>query len=266
MTGTAESPWEIPCNGYAVRLVPILGNNYAFVLIQDDQALVVDPGEAEPVARFLEQRQLRLTDIWITHGHSDHIGGVRDLISHTGARLTAPAGLPLPPVDRVVDEGSRLTWGSSRFDVWSTPGHLPIHVTYVEAGGQPCAAFVGDVLFGGGCGRLFGNPPALLHASHQRLLQLPDHCHLFCAHEFTLDNLAFALTVEPGNLALQRRFQRVKAQRERGEPSVPIHLPEERATNPFLRLSEPELLKTLGLSGADPVRVFAALRARKDHF
>ncbi len=262
----ASSPWEIPCAGYVVRLVPILENNYVFVLIQGDRAVAVDPGQAEPVLQLLDHRKLELTDIWITHGHHDHIGGVSQLVARTGARLTAPAGLSLPGVDHVVEEGSQLSWGRNNFQVWSTPGHQRVHVSYLDAGANPGSAFIGDVLFGGGCGRLFGNPPALLLGTHRRLQQLPDPCRLFCAHEFTLDNLAFALTVEPGNEALRLRWLRVQAARSRGEPTVPLSLPEERATNPFLRLDAPEIREILGLRGANPVDVLAALRALKDDF
>ncbi len=263
---STASPWEIPCDGYVVRLVPILENNYVFLLIQGNQAVAVDPGQAEPVLHLLEARKLELTDIWITHGHRDHIGGVSPLMARTGARLTAPAGLSLSRVDHVVEEGSQVSWGQNRFQVWSTPGHQRVHVSYLDAGPNPGSAFIGDVLFGGGCGRLFGNPPALLLASHRRLQNLPEHCRLFCAHEFTLDNLAFALTVEPGNEALRQRWLRAQARRARGEPTVPLNLPEERATNPFLRLDAPEVLRKVGLSGANPVDVFAALRALKDDF
>lgn len=262
----SDPEWAIPFSGFVVHLLPILGENYAFLLVQGGQAVVVDPGDAGPVLEFLKDRGLTLTHIWLTHGHHDHVDGVPALLRATNARVVAPLGLPVPRVDVVVGEGAVVEWGAVRFRVWSTPGHLPIHVSYVQDQPQPALAFIGDVLFGAGCGRLFGNPPELLHASHRRLLGLPGTCRLFCAHEFTLDNLAFALTVEPGNLALAERMARVRAWRSRGLPTVPLTLDEERATNPFLRVDELEVRRRLGLLSATGVQVFAELRARKDVF
>lgn len=262
----SESDWSFPFPGMVVHLVPILGENYAFVLARDGQAAVVDPGEAAPVLTFLRARHLHLSHILLTHGHSDHVAGVPELLRATEARVVAPAGLPVPRVDVVVGEGSVVEWGEARFQVWSTPGHQPVHVSYVQDRPQPELAFIGDVLFGAGCGRLFGNPPELLFASHRRLLGLPGTCRLFCAHEFTLDNLAFALSVEPGNAVLRDRLARVRARRARGLPTVPLTLDEERATNPFLRVDVPEIRQRLGLSAATAVEVFAELRSHKDVF
>jgi hydroxyacylglutathione hydrolase len=261
-----DPDWSFPFQHLVVHLVPILNGNYAFVLAQGDQAVVVDPGEAAPVLEFLRARHLHLSHIWLTHRHSDHVAGVPELRRATQARVVAPDGLPVPRVDVVVGEGSVVEWGGARFQVWSTPGHQPIHVSYVQDRPQPELAFIGDVLFGAGCGRLFGNPPALLYASHRRLLGLPGACRLFCAHEFTLDNLAFALRMEPGNTALGHRLARVQARRARGLPTVPLILDEERATNPFLRVDQPEIRQRLGLPAAPAVAVFAELRARKDVF
>lgn len=259
-------PWVVEFPAFAVRLIPILSDNYAFVLMRDGRAAVVDPGDAGPVLDCLRRYQLRLCDIMVTHGHRDHVGGVEELRLATGARVTSPQGLSLPRVDQTVDEGSCIEWAGMPIQVWSTPGHLPVHVTYLEPGPAPAWAFVGDVLFGAGCGRLFGNPPALLHATHERMKPWPGACKLFCGHEFTLENLAFAQTVEPGNAALAARMERVRAQRAHNHPTVPLTLAEERETNPFLRCDQPEIGRRLGLPHADPLAVFTALRAAKDVF
>ena len=264
---TRDDPdWSFPFQHLVVHLVPILDGNYAFVLAQGAQAVVVDPGDATPVLEFLRARHLQLAQIWLTHRHPDHVAGVPELRRATEARVVAPDGLPVSRVDVVVDEGAVVEWGEARFRVWSTPGHQPIHVAYVQDRPQPELAFIGDVLFGAGCGRLFGNPPELLFASHRRLMTLPGTCRLFCAHELTLDNLAFALSVEPGNAVLRDRLARVQARRARGLPTVPLTLDEERATNPFLRVDEPEIRRRLGLPAAPAVEIFAELRARKDVF
>lgn len=265
-TATPPDPWVVNLPAFTVRLIPILADNYAFMLVRDGLAAVVDPGEAGPVLECLRRHRLRLCDILVTHGHRDHVGGVEEVRRETGARIIAPQGLALPRVDRMVDEGDRIDWAGLPIAVWSTPGHLPVHVTYVEPGPTPGWAFVGDVLFGAGCGRLFGNPPALLHATHQRMQQWPGTCKLFCGHEFTLDNLVFAQTVEPGNAALTARLERVRGQREQQQPTVPLTLAEEQETNPFLRCDSLEIRRRLGLPGADTLAVFTSLRAAKDVF
>ena len=265
-SGAGPDPWELPYGDWSVRIIPTLINNYAYVLIHGQQASVVDPGEAAPVLNFLRARALVLNDIWITHGHHDHLDGVPELVAHTGARVIAPAGLPLARVDHVVGEGDSFTWGGRMVKVWSTPGHQKIHVAYLIDAPAPGLAFIGDILFGAGCGRLFGLPPEILFQTLQRLQQLPDRCALFCGHELTRENLSFACALEPDNPALHERRLRVNVLRAHGEPTVPLHLDEERSSNPFLRPGDPGLQAALGLAGSDPVTVFAALRDRKDVF
>lgn len=259
-------PWEPNYGTLSVRIIPILTNNYAYAVIHGSEVAVVDPGEAAPIKQFLHRRSLTLGEIWITHGHHDHVDGVRELVALTGARVTAPAGLPLPCVDREVGEGDVFRWGDRKVRVWSTPGHQKIHVAYLIDETAPGLAFIGDILFGAGCGRLFGLPPEILFHTLQRIQELPGSCALFCGHELTQDNLDFACALEPANAHLQERRDRVRARRARGEPTVPINLDEERSTNPFLRPHESGLQAALGFTGADPVAVFAALRARKDVF
>ena len=259
-------PWEPRVGDCAVRLVPVLEDNYAFVLIHGREAVVVDPGEGRPVLDLVQRRALHVDQVWITHGHHDHLAGAAEVVRKTGARLVAPAGLANLPAHEEVGEGDRFRWGPGTVEVWHTPGHHPGHVCYVVQCGSACLAFVGDVLFGCGCGRLFGSPPGQLYHSLQRLLTLPDGCALFCGHEMTESNLDFALSLQPHHPGLLERKRRVAALRAKDYPTLPLHLKEERATNPFLRVSEPVWPALLGLPGGDPLAVFAALRARKDVF
>ena len=249
-----------------VRLIPVLQNNVAYLLIQGNEAVVVDPGEAEPVWSYVRAHGLRLADIWITHGHPDHIGGVARLQAATGARLTTPVGLSLPGVDRMVGEGDVVPLGSCSFRVWWTPGHQALHVAYVRGSPAPTLAFVGDTLFGAGCGRLFGLPPEQLYETLCRLNTLPEDSLLFCGHDLAEQNLLFAQVIEPDNAAIQTRLAAVRQRSRRGEPNMPLRLGEERATNPFLRTEVEAVRNAVGLPQASALEVFAELRRRKDNF
>ena len=253
-------------DGLNVRLIPVLQNNVAYLLIQGNEAVVVDPGDAEPILAYVRAHGLRLADIWITHGHPDHVGGVARLQAATGARLTAPAGLSLPGVDRMVGEGDAVALGSCSFRVWWTPGHQALHVAYVRETPELALAFVGDTLFGGGCGRLFGLPPVQLFETLRRLNTLPEDSLLFCGHDLAEQNLPFAQVIEPDNAAIKTRLEVVRQRARRGELNLPLRLGEERATNPFLRTEVEAVRKAVGLSQASAADVFAELRRRKDNF
>ncbi|WP_374339994.1 hydroxyacylglutathione hydrolase [Methyloversatilis sp.] len=248
--------------------IPAFGDNYLWLVAANERALVVDPGDAAPVLAALEERALRLDAILITHHHADHIGGVGELKRRTGARVFGPADERIGHIDEVVCEGSRvaLPWLDFSFAVIEVPGHTRSHIAYV--GGD--RLFCGDTLFAGGCGRLFeGTPEQMWHAL-SRLASLPLHTRLFCAHEYTVSNLRFAQAVEPDNQALLARIRRVAQQRAAGEPTVPSALADELASNPFLRVREPAVVRAAeahaGRRLASPVEVFTVLREWKNGF
>lgn len=235
-------------------------------------AVIVDPGDAGPVLACLEREELLLAGILNTHHHGDHVGGNVELLRRFDVPVYGPARESIPGRTHPLRDG-----GSVRLDalgitlaVLDVPGHTAGHIAYVgEAAGVP-VAFVGDTLFAGGCGRLFEGSPADMLASLAKLAALPAPTKIYCAHEYTLANLRFALAVEPGNAALAARQAVEQGKRDRGEPTVPSTLDLELATNPFLRVAIPEVAAAARVRAdralESPVDVFAVLREWKNVF
>jgi hydroxyacylglutathione hydrolase len=253
-----------------VRL-PILLSNYAFVLVDRErgQALVVDPGEAEPILAYLHGHHLDLQGMLITHHHRDHIGGILALKQRFpsapvyGGSYDHGLGR-IPAQDKIVRQGDALTFADHRGQVWEVPGHTLGHVVYYwpGQGTDPGELFCGDTIFGAGCGRLFEGTPAQMWAAIDRLRQLPPATRLWYAHEYTLGNLQFALTIEPHNTELQERYRQTLAAPTL--PTSPSSIELECRTNPFLRWDAPAI--GVALQQAEPVAIFAHLRQLKDHF
>ena len=251
-----------------VHAVPAFRDNYLWVIAEGPHAAVVDPGDARPIEDFLSSRGLELTAILATHHHADHIGGVPELAAHWRCPVFGPAHDGVDGLDRKLVEGDqvRVPGLDAGFAVLDVPGHTAGHIAYVH----PEAVFCGDTLFACGCGRLFEGTPAQMVRSLGKLAALPRETRVYCAHEYTMSNIRFAEAVEPGNARLAERKARDAAKRERGEPTVPSTIDEERATNPFLRCAEPEVRASAerhaGRSLAGPVEVFAEIRAWKNSF
>jgi hydroxyacylglutathione hydrolase len=246
--------------------VPCLADNYAFLAHDAGTGATacIDVPDAAPILAELAARGWRLTDILITHHHDDHIRGVPALVAATGAKVTGHAADAhrLPPLDRAVNPGDTVSVGGVAGRVIAVPGHTTGHVAYLFPG----LAFTGDSLMAAGCGRLFEGTAAQMHAAFAAFDALPDDTLVCSGHEYTAANLRFALSLEPGNPALVARAEATAAARAKGIPTVPSTLGLERATNPYLRVHTPELAAAIGLAGADPVAVFAAVRAAKDRF
>jgi hydroxyacylglutathione hydrolase len=255
-----------------VHVLPAAIDNLAFVAVctATGAAAVVDAPGLEPVWSLARARGVTPTAIFNTHVHGDHVGINRELAGRgelarwrvVGAARTAAA---IPGLTEPVHEGSQVRLGAVVGRVLETPGHLDGHVCFVFGD----ALFCGDTLFAGGCGYLFDGPPAAMYASLSRLAELPPDTRVFCAHEYTQDNLRFAWSVEPENDALARRIREVWRIRSDGGCTVPSTIGLERATNPFLRGGSTALRRNLAqqLPQADlrdPVEVFAATRALKD--
>lgn len=248
--------------------IPCLSDNYAY-LAHDPvtgATAVVDVPDAAPVEAELAARGWRLTDILITHHHHDHVGGVAALRSAHGARVVGAAADAhrLPPLDLAVAAGDMVAIGGEKGQVLDVSGHTIGHIAYhfPDSG----AVFTADSLMALGCGRVFEGTPEMMWASLSRLAALPPDTLVFSGHEYTAANGSFALTIEPGNAALQARVQAVAALRAEGKPTVPSRLSEELATNPFLRAGRAEVKAAVGMAGAPDAAVFAEIRGRKDRF
>ena len=251
--------------------VPAFRDNYLWLLSYAGRAAIVDPGDAAPVFAALAARSLTLEAILVTHHHADHTGGVAELARATGAAIFTPAGESIATGGapaRALCEGDAIEVLGQRLQVLDVPGHTAGHIAYYAPALR--ALFCGDTLFAGGCGRLFEGTPAQMLASLRKLATLPGDTRIYCAHEYTLSNLRFALAVEPDNLHLQQRSERCSQLRARQVPTVPSTLAEERETNPFLRVTEAPVRRaaeqrTPGAAASDE-SVFAVLRAWKNVF
>jgi hydroxyacylglutathione hydrolase len=246
-------------------------DNYIWLLFDPSsrQAFVVDPGDARPVLDTLQALQLELAGILITHHHFDHVGGVQALCAKYQPVVYGPHNPLIEGITRRLGAGDRVKVLGMDFDVLEVPGHTLDHIAYVHRGRFP-AVFCGDTLFAGGCGRLFEGNPSMMLRSLQALAALPPSTRVYCAHEYTLANLAFARAVEPDNADLARRSAEAEATRQRGEPTVPSDIALELATNPFLRCNVEELQASLRqqgkLQGDSTVAVFTTVRGWKDQF
>ena len=255
----------------AIIPIPAFSDNYIWLLREGGDAVVVDPGDAGPVIEFLGREGLTLRAIVTTHHHPDHVGGVAKLLALTSVPVFGPANESIPGRTRALAEDDAIVLpGIGReLRVLDVPGHTSGHIAYVGDGNDPIA-LVGDTLFAGGCGRLFEGTPAQMSASLAKLAALPAATAVYCAHEYTLANLRFAQAVEPDNAALRERVAREQAKRDRGVPTVPSTIADERATNPFLRCSEPAVVAAAqahaGRALDGPVETFAVLRAWKNGF
>jgi len=220
-----------------VARIPALSDNYVWLLHDptSGETVVIDPAVAEPVLEAAAARGWTIGQIWNTHWHGDHVGGNAAIKAATGCVITGPAAEAekIATLDRLVGEGDSVRIGDHVATVMAVPAHTAGHIAYYLADAQ--MAFVGDTLFAMGCGRLFEGTAAQMFANLQRLADLPEDTAVYCAHEYTLSNGRFALTVEPDNAALIRRVAEVETLRTRGEATVPTTIGLERDTNIFMR-------------------------------
>jgi hydroxyacylglutathione hydrolase len=266
--------------------LPAFTDNYIWMLHDGTRAFVVDPGDAAPVHTALDALGLQLAGILVTHHHADHVGGVAALLARLNGSVWAPASERMPPsfaADCVrLREGDTLQVLGRTFSVLDLPGHTSGHIAYVQTGAATAPLlFCGDTLFSGGCGRLFEGTPAQMQASLAKLAALPGDTQVCCTHEYTLSNLRFATAADPDNAALAAHMQHCLALRAKGLATLPSSMGLELQINPFLRCSQPALIRAAQSQGAvlhradndtdnntdnDALAVFTALREWKNRF
>ncbi len=235
------------------------------------RGVVVDPGDARPVLERLGAEGTELAAILITHKHADHVGGIRQLRDHYGdIPVYGPAREPIPEITHRLSDGDRVVLEAveAEFDVLDVPGHTAGHIAYFGQGAEQPVLLCGDTLFSVGCGRVFSGTHQQLHDSLTRIADLPPETLVYCAHEYTLDNIGFAKWVEPENERLLGREQQAFEQLDKGGDTVPSTIATELATNPFLRVREDSVIAAAERYAGRPMRhsgdTFTTIRIWKD--
>jgi hydroxyacylglutathione hydrolase len=254
-----------------VLTVPAFDDNYLWLIrgpAAPSQAVAVDPGDAAAIEQALQQHQLQLAAILVTHHHGDHVGGVEALAARYGVPVYGPGNENIDGITHPLVAGDSVALPALglQLAVLAMPGHTLGHLAYAGHG----VVFCGDTLFSAGCGRLFEGTPAQMHSSLQQLAALPPATRVYCAHEYTQANLRFALAVEPDNAALQAHAATVATLRAQGTPSIPSTIAVERAINPFMRTTVPAVRASAaqfaGAIPANDIETLAALREWKNGF
>jgi len=252
--------------------VPVLQDNYSYLIIDEDEsvAAVVDVAEVEPVLAAARKEGVTVTTVLSTHHHFDHVGGNEEIANRIPVRVfgNADDAERIPRLTDGVREGDTVRIGRLSAQVLFIPAHTSGHIAYHFA--REHAVFTGDTLFAAGCGRLFEGDPAQMMKSLGKLNALPEDTKVYCGHEYTVKNLEFASALEPSNAAIADKLAWARSRRAQGQATVPSTLASERATNPFLRTSSPELRdsvrKQIPSVGDDDVLIFGGTRKLKDDF
>jgi len=253
----------------SIVTIPACGDNFIYLYRYDKKnALAIDPCNSSAVLNSLNEHNLNLTTILITHHHWDHTGGVSELKKKTGCEVIGADKRRIPSIDRVVDDKHVLAIGNIEIQVIATPGHTNTSVCYYipASNDKQKILWTGDTMFVGGCGRIMECNAQTMFDSLLRLASLPDDTLVYCGHDYTVENYEFALTIEPDNKATQKRMQEIKQTLRAGGYTVPSIILQEKTTNIFLRSDTNEIKTALNMPNAGAVDVFAELRRRKDVF
>lgn len=247
-----------------IEILPVLSDNYIYVIIDEGSAAVVDPADAVAVLSHVSKLGVKLKLALVTHYHFDHAAGCRELSNATRCSVVGADDPRAQVLDRPVGDGDVVSLGNIEIRVIAVPGHTSTHVVYHVP--EHNILFTGDTLFAGGCGRLFEGTAEQMWNSLEKIRALPDNTLIYCGHEYTLENMEFAAHMEPDNPDVGKRLDKVRQQRQDGLPTVPSTLEMEKNTNPFLRADTEAMRKVVGLPDASPADVLAELRHRKDNW
>lgn len=244
--------------------IPSLTDNLMYVISDGLTAIAIDPGETAPLIRFIAQEELQLAYTLITHHHTDHTAGCRELVRATGCRIAGARENHDIIVDHELNDGDTLEVDHMRIEVMAAPGHTAHHLVYhcPEAN----ALFTGDALFVGGCGRIMGSSAATMWSSLRRLRALPDATMIYCGHNYAVDNLEFAHHIEPTNPHIKAQLDAMHARIANDQLTVPSDLATEKRTNPFLRADTDAIRAALNKPDATGLDLFTELRKRKDRW
>ncbi len=253
-----------------IKAIPSLSDNYIWLIINnnDSTAIIIDPGSSEPCKSYFDQEDIKPVAILVTHRHWDHVNGIEKLVHDYELPVYGPSTEYIPCLTTAlnVNDKFKLPEFDLDFEVIDLSGHTAGHIGYLTDG----MFFCGDTLFSAGCGRLFDGTAAQLHASLQRIAKLPRNPTIYCAHEYTIDNLHFAQTVEPGNEEIQLRLNEAKTLRERNQPTLPFTIDQEIRYNPFLRTDKESIMKAVAQHSGQKIEnsedCFRYLRLWKDGF
>lgn len=252
----------------AIDVFPCRSDNFGVLLHDPDSGLTasIDAPEEAPIVAAAEARGWRITHIFTTHHHTDHVEANLALKGRYGCEIIGPVNeaVAIPGLDRTVGDGDEFLFGEHPVRVFETPGHTAGHVCYSFP--EDKLLFAADTLFALGCGRLFERPAADMWHSLQKLCVLPDETAIYFGHEYTLSNARFAVTIDPDNEVLQRRLRQIEELRAEGKFTIPTMMGQEKETNPFLRVADPAIRRNLLMEGATNEEVFAEIRKRKDNF
>ena len=257
--------------------IPAFSDNYIWAIVRENKAVLVDPGDSDACIAFLEKYQLMLTAILITHHHSDHVGGIKQLLSYCQQKqwpltIYGPANEKIPHCDVKLVENDNVNFPelAINFTVIDLPGHTAGHIAYFSDNAKEPRLFCGDTLFSGGCGRLFEGTAEQMLTSLTKLANLPDSTHVYCAHEYTQANLNFALTVDPNNDDLKNYSNKVNELRANNQATIPTSIGVEKKINPFLRSHTPSVQASAVVfdknTQANSLDTFATIRRWKDQF
>ncbi|MBL4827519.1 MAG: hydroxyacylglutathione hydrolase [Spongiibacteraceae bacterium] len=256
-----------------IDAITAFSDNYIWCIYDDElrTAVIVDPGDAAPVKAALAQKKLNLQAILITHHHADHTGGIDDLLRETKVPVYGPANKRITQITNTLYDKDTINIIGTHFQVITIPGHTLDHIAFYSntLPANPIL-FCGDTLFAGGCGRIFEGTAAMMLESLSKIAQLPSNTVFYCAHEYTLANLKFALAVEPNNESLLNRIDVDTHRRNQGLATVPSTLAIEKDTNPFLRCELASVIQAaktqISHEPANIEEVFGAIRGWKDNF